>query len=99
MTPTKLLIGQILVVFATMLTGIWFVTQWAAAELACQTELGGPRIPTGLSPLISTPLCQEPIVSPLEYLPQLLHIIKGDRQGRPSTASGFDSGGNGAICG
>ncbi|MGH6617125.1 conjugal transfer protein TraG [Sphingomonas sp.] len=40
MTPTKLLIGQILVVFAIVLAGMWFATQWAAAELAYQPELG-----------------------------------------------------------
>jgi len=40
MTPTKLLIGQIFVVFAIVLLGIWFATQWAAAELAYQPELG-----------------------------------------------------------
>jgi len=42
MTPTKLLIGQIIVVFAIVLAGIWFATQWAAAELAYQPELGRP---------------------------------------------------------
>jgi type IV secretion system protein VirD4 len=42
MTPTKLLIGQILVVFAIVLAGVWFATQWAAAELAYQPELGQP---------------------------------------------------------
>lgn len=42
MTPTKLLIGQILVVFAIVLAGVWFATQWAAAELAYQPELGRP---------------------------------------------------------
>lgn len=41
-TPTKLLIGQILVVFAIVLGGIWLATQWAAAELAYQPELGAP---------------------------------------------------------
>jgi type IV secretion system protein VirD4 len=40
MTPTKLLIGQILVVFAIVVAGIWFATQWAAAALAYQSELG-----------------------------------------------------------
>ncbi|BCI71413.1 hypothetical protein SPKIRA_22430 [Sphingomonas paucimobilis] len=34
MTPTKLLIGQILVVLAIILAGIWAATQWAAASLA-----------------------------------------------------------------
>jgi type IV secretion system protein VirD4 len=42
MTPTKLLIGQILVVFAIVLAGIWFATQRAAAALAYQPELGAP---------------------------------------------------------
>ena len=42
MTPTKLLIGQILIVFACVVAGIWFATQWAAAALAYQSELGSP---------------------------------------------------------
>jgi len=42
MTPTKLLIGQIIVVFAIVLAGVWFATQWAAAALAYQPELGSP---------------------------------------------------------
>ncbi len=42
MTPTKLLIGQILIVFAVVIAGIWFATQWAAAELGYQPELGMP---------------------------------------------------------
>jgi type IV secretion system protein VirD4 len=42
MIPTKLLIGQIIVVFAIVLAGVWFATQWAAAELAYQPELGRP---------------------------------------------------------
>ena len=42
MTPTKLLIGQIIVVFAIVLAGVWFATQWAAAELVYQPELGRP---------------------------------------------------------
>ncbi|WP_159832495.1 IncP-type conjugal transfer protein TraG, partial [Novosphingobium sp. TCA1] len=40
MTPTKLLIGQIAVVFAIMLAGLWLATQWAASMLAYQPELG-----------------------------------------------------------
>ena len=42
MTPTKLLIGQILVVFAIVFLGLWASTQWAAAMLAYQPELGTP---------------------------------------------------------
>ncbi|PJI87163.1 conjugal transfer protein TraG [Sphingomonas koreensis] len=40
MTPTKLLIGQILMVFAIVILGIWAATQWTAAMLAYQPELG-----------------------------------------------------------
>ncbi len=42
MTPTKLLIDQILVVFAIMALGVWAATQWAASMLAYQPELGLP---------------------------------------------------------
>jgi type IV secretion system protein VirD4 len=42
MTPTKLLIGQILVVLAIIIASIWTATQWAAAQLAYQPELGLP---------------------------------------------------------
>src|SRR3546814_7813652 len=42
MTPTKLLIGQIIVVFAIVIAGIWFATEWAAWKLAWQPELGPP---------------------------------------------------------
>jgi type IV secretion system protein VirD4 len=39
-TPTKLLIGQILIVFAIMILGVWASTQWAAAMLGYQAQLG-----------------------------------------------------------
>lgn len=42
MTPTKLLIGQILVVFAIVILGVWAATQWAAAMLDYQPRLGAP---------------------------------------------------------
>ena len=42
MTPTKLLIGQILVVFAIVLVGVWASTEWCAAKLAFQPRLGIP---------------------------------------------------------
>ncbi len=42
MTPTKLLIGQIIVVFAIVIAGVWAATQWAAAMLAYQPQLGPP---------------------------------------------------------
>ncbi|MEQ7874273.1 conjugal transfer protein TraG [Sphingomonas sp. ASV193] len=49
MTPTRLLIGQILIVFAIVLLGVWAATQWAAAMLGYQPELGAPwRLVAGL---------------------------------------------------
>ncbi|HEX7853649.1 MAG TPA: conjugal transfer protein TraG [Sphingobium sp.] len=42
MTPTKLLIGQMIVVLAIIVAGIWYATQWTAAALAYQPELGSP---------------------------------------------------------
>jgi type IV secretion system protein VirD4 len=42
MTPTKLLIGQIIIVFSIVIAGIWCATQWAAWKLAGQPELGRP---------------------------------------------------------
>ncbi len=42
MTPTKLLIGQILIVFAIVFAGLWAATQWAASMLAYQPQLGLP---------------------------------------------------------
>lgn len=40
MTPTKFLIGQIAVVFAVAIGGMWIATQWAAWKLGYQSELG-----------------------------------------------------------
>lgn len=51
MTPTKLLTGQILVVFAIVLLGVWAATQWAAAQLAYQSELGTPWFRLGDLPV------------------------------------------------
>jgi type IV secretion system protein VirD4 len=50
-TPTKLLIGQILVVFLIVLAGLWAATQWAAAQLAYQPELGAPWLRVGGLPV------------------------------------------------
>lgn len=40
MTPTKFLIGQIAVVFAVAVGGMWVATQWAAWKLDYQSQLG-----------------------------------------------------------
>ncbi|MDX8449613.1 MULTISPECIES: conjugal transfer protein TraG [Mesorhizobium] len=42
MTPTKLLIGQIAVVFAIVILGVWTSTQWCAHMLGYQSPLGVP---------------------------------------------------------
>jgi type IV secretion system protein VirD4 len=42
MTPTKLLIGQIAVVFAIVILGVWAATQWCADMLGYQAQLGPP---------------------------------------------------------
>ena len=42
MTPTRLLIGQITLVFAIVIGGVWMSTQWAAAMLGYQPRLGAP---------------------------------------------------------
>jgi len=41
-TPTKLLIGQILIVLLTVILGIWASTQWTAGLLGFQSGLGRP---------------------------------------------------------
>ena len=51
MTPTKLLVGQILVVFAIVTLGLWAATQWAGSMLAYQPELGAPWFELGQLPL------------------------------------------------
>jgi type IV secretion system protein VirD4 len=51
MTPTKLLIGQILIVFAIVLAGVWAASEWAAWRLAWQPELGPPLLVVGQWPI------------------------------------------------
>ncbi len=42
MSPTKVLIGQILVVFGVVLASLSLATQWTAASLGYQAQLGEP---------------------------------------------------------
>src|SRR5690606_27029122 len=42
MTPTKFLIGQVAVVLAIMIAGVWAATQLAASDLGYQPGLGAP---------------------------------------------------------
>ena len=51
MTPTKLLIGQILICFAIVIAGLWAATQWAASMLGYQPELGLPWFRLGEVPV------------------------------------------------
>ena len=51
MTPTRLLIGQILIVVAIMVLGVWAATQWAASMLGYQPRLGAPWFLIGELPI------------------------------------------------
>jgi type IV secretion system protein VirD4 len=42
MTPTKLLVGQIIVVFTIVIGGVWLATAWCAWQLGYQPRLGAP---------------------------------------------------------
>jgi hypothetical protein len=42
MVQTGVLTGQIVMVFATVLLGLWSATQWTAAALGYQMHLGAP---------------------------------------------------------
>jgi len=84
MTPTKLLIGQIVVVLAIVIAGVWFATEWAAYRLAWQPELGGPWLLVG----------HWPIYRPWSIFPWWYHFDAYaphifDRAGAIAGASGF----------
>ncbi len=42
MTPTKVLIGQIMMVFTLVMMGMWIATEWVAYQLGFQIRLGSP---------------------------------------------------------
>jgi type IV secretion system protein VirD4 len=44
MTPTRFLIGQIIVVYAIVIGGLWLATQWTAFELGYQPQFGAPWV-------------------------------------------------------
>ena len=50
-TPTTLLMGQILVVFGIVISGTWIATQWTAAALGYQLRLGTPWFQFGALPV------------------------------------------------
>lgn len=51
MSPTKLLIGQIVLVFAIIIASIWVATQWTAEALGHQPRLGTPWFMAGDAPV------------------------------------------------
>jgi len=51
MTPTKFLIGQIIVVFAVVIATTWAATQWAAHMLGYQDGLGSAWFTLGGTPI------------------------------------------------
>lgn len=84
MTPTRLLIGQILIVFAIMTLGVWAATQWAAAMLGYQPALG----PAWFS------LAGWPVYRPWALFPWWFHFEAYaphvfDKAGALAGASGF----------
>jgi type IV secretion system protein VirD4 len=84
MTPTKLLIGQIIIVFAIVIAGIWSATEWAAWRLAWQPELGPPWFIVG----------HWPVYRPWSIVPWWYHFDAYaprvfDRAGMIAGASGF----------
>ncbi|WP_176591856.1 conjugal transfer protein TraG [Sphingobium sp. EM0848] len=84
MTPTKLLIGQILIVLAIVLAGLWAATQWAAAMLAYQSQLGPAWFMLG----------DIPVYRPWSLFPWWYHFdayapIVFDKAGALAAASGF----------
>jgi type IV secretion system protein VirD4 len=84
MTPTKILIGQMLVVLAIIIAGVWAATQWAAAMLGYQPQLG----PVWFE-LFHTPVYRPWLLFPWwyhfeAYAPQVFN-----RAGTLAAASGF----------
>jgi type IV secretion system protein VirD4 len=55
MYATKILWGQILVVFAIVLAAMWAATQWTAWRLGYQPQLGDPWYVVGKQPLYPPP--------------------------------------------
>ncbi len=51
MTPTRLLVGQILITMAIMALGVWAATQWAASMLGYQPGLGPSWFTVGHLPV------------------------------------------------
>nr|WP_294814750.1 conjugal transfer protein TraG [uncultured Sphingomonas sp.] len=84
MTPTKLLLGQMLIVALIVVVGVWFATQWAAAQFAYQPELGAAWFRLG----------DTPIYAPWALFPWWFHFdayapVVFDEAGAIAAASGL----------
>lgn len=84
MTPTKLLLGQMLVVALIVIAGVWAATQWAAASLGYQPELGAPWFELG----------DVPVYRPWSIFPWWFHFdayapVVFDEAGAIAAASGL----------
>jgi len=51
MSPQSILIGQVIIVFVTIIFGVWFATQWTAAHVAYDAYLGQPWFLLGDQPI------------------------------------------------
>ena len=51
MSPQSILIGQVISVFVTIIFGVWFATQWTAAQFSHDTYLGDPWFLLGGQPI------------------------------------------------
>lgn len=51
MIPANVLIGQVLLVLAIVLAGLWYATEWTAGALGFQTRLGAPWFRFGDLPI------------------------------------------------
>ena len=84
MSPTRLLIGQILIVFGIVILGVWAATQWCAVMLGHQPQLGPAWIT----------LFGEPVYKPWAIFPWWYHYEAYapqvfDRAGMLAGTSGF----------
>lgn len=77
MTPTRLLIGQIVIVFGIVLLGIWIATQWAAAQLGLSAAARAAMVQTvwiaHLSPVVAVSVA---------IIMMLMHPISSTRRAR-----------------
>ena len=51
MSPHSIHLGQIIIVFATVICGVWLATQWTAAQFAYAPQLGAPWFHFGERPI------------------------------------------------